>query len=522
MTHRPILLTTLSFLLAMLGAGGLVHAALALPDAPAGLIAVTTLSDQFGPDFDVCSLREAIQTANGNSTFGGCSGAGGSETIQLGAGNHILSFQGANDDTNAIGDLDVTTSMTIVGAGPLSTTISVASGFGDRVLHIGPGATLVMSGVRLFGAAQNVTQQGAVIQVQGVLRLSNCVVANGQTSLTGGGLAIEVGGALIMDDCVVENNTAATGGGIRNQGVATITHSVIAGNDASGSSQAHAGGIATSSNGVLTLASSVVSGNSATQYAGGLDIKGERATIIDSTISGNSAPDSGGILLSAGSLLMRNSALISNTATSAAGMRITNTLATLINSTVSGNVAQAGAGGVAINTANGRLYLFNTTIANNTTDVLNNGSNGGGLSIQAGSHVSMTNSVLADNIDSGASNDSPDCFGAIHSEGYNHIESMANCTVSGNTTGNVTGSDPGLGGLKNNGGPTLSHMPNAGSSVIDSGDPAGCEDPAGGVLTTDQRGFFRPVNGGITSRCDKGSIERLSYLTRVMLPLIVR
>ncbi len=65
--------------------------------------------------------------------------------------------------------------------------------------------------------------------------------------------------------------------------------------------------------------------------------------------------------------------------------------------------------------------------------------------------------------------------------------------------GNLTGVDPLLGPLADNGGRTLTHLPQAGSPVIDAGDPAFSAPP-----TQDQRGQARVQN----SRLDMGSVER--------------
>lgn len=54
-----------------------------------------------------------------------------------------------------------------------------------------------------------------------------------------------------------------------------------------------------------------------------------------------------------------------------------------------------------------------------------------------------------------------------------------------------------LAGLGDNGGPTLTHLPAAGSPVLGSADAGRC--PA-----TDQRGVTRPQGDG----CDAGAVER--------------
>ena len=75
--------------------------------------------------------------------------------------------------------------------------------------------------------------------------------------------------------------------------------------------------------------------------------------------------------------------------------------------------------------------------------------------------------------------------------------------VSVKLDGNVVGQDPLLGPLQDNGGPTQTQALLADSPAIDAGDPSGCTDDLGAALTTDQRGFPRPVNG----LCDMGAFE---------------
>jgi hypothetical protein len=67
----------------------------------------------------------------------------------------------------------------------------------------------------------------------------------------------------------------------------------------------------------------------------------------------------------------------------------------------------------------------------------------------------------------------------------------------------VTGSDPGLGALAANGGPTSTLAVFPGSPLVDAGDPDGCTDRQGVVLAFDQRGFPRNRGAG----CDQGAFE---------------
>ena len=75
-------------------------------------------------------------------------------------------------------------------------------------------------------------------------------------------------------------------------------------------------------------------------------------------------------------------------------------------------------------------------------------------------------------------------------------------------------SDPLLGDLADNGGPTLTHLPKLGSPALDSGQ---C---VAGIFN-DQRNVSRP-QGGI---CDRGAVERQPSDTDnffIFLPVIIR
>ena len=128
--------------------------------------------------------------------------------------------------------------------------------------------------------------------------------------------------------------------------------------------------------------------------------------------------------------------------------------------------------------------------------------------VAANGTETMKNALLGNNTHRyGALPPEPDdCYGFLNSSGYNLIETTSNCTISGlsgTLAGNVIGQDPHLGPLQDNGGPAQTQALLAGSPAIDAGDPSGCTDFFGALLTTDQRGFVRPVNG----LCDMGAYE---------------
>ena len=109
-----------------------------------------------------------------------------------------------------------------------------------------------------------------------------------------------------------------------------------------------------------------------------------------------------------------------------------------------------------------------------------------------------------------------DCSGAINSGGNNILYNTSSCTVNGS----ATLVEPMLGPLAYNSGPTLNHALLPGSPAIDAGNPGGCTNNLGGILTTDQRGLTRPVNGSSAVRCDIGAFE--FYPNSNFLPLIAR
>jgi hypothetical protein len=106
----------------------------------------------------------------------------------------------------------------------------------------------------------------------------------------------------------------------------------------------------------------------------------------------------------------------------------------------------------------------------------------------------------------------------VTSLGFNLIETTTPpCAISGNTSGNVTGMDPLLGPLQNNGGPTKTQALLKGSPAIDAGQTPCLDSSNTLVLTTDQRGFARPFG----AQCDIGAVEYYP-LKLVFLPLIDR
>lgn len=225
------------------------------------------------------------------------------------------------------------------------------------------------------------------------------------------------------------------------------------------------------------------------------------------TVRNGVASDIGGGIRNEGFLGLGGVTLTDNEAGSFGGAIANRSSMELGGVTISGNRAVTDGGGID-NAGGGTATLNNVTIANNRADSDGNGGgDGGGIKIFSGT-VTVRNTILGGNTDP-VGTSYPDCSGTLTSDGYNIIQSTAGCTVDGDTTGNKTGVDPKVGQLRDNGGPTPTHMLRPGSPAIDSGQP-GRPLPVGRCDELDQRGIDRTLGG----RCDVGAIERVKCFGR--------
>jgi CSLREA domain-containing protein len=99
--------------------------------ASAAQIRVTTTSDERNVDGD-CSLREAIDAANGDVAVDACEAGSGEDIIALGPQAYVLTLGGL-EDGNAAGDLDITGSLAIEGVPGLTV---LHGGQVDRILTV--------------------------------------------------------------------------------------------------------------------------------------------------------------------------------------------------------------------------------------------------------------------------------------------------------------------------------------------------------------------------------------------------
>lgn len=168
-----------------------------------------------------CSLREAITNINNGgigTTYADCAstGAYGSDTIMLPAGTYAL-----------IGELDITKSLIINGAGVSSTTIDGAAL--GRVFYISPGVTAVISNLTIQNGSGS---PGGAIYNRGTLTLTNSTVRNNSTYNLGGGGIYNIGTLTLARSTVSGNSSTFKGGGILNDAGATaiLSQSTVSGN----------------------------------------------------------------------------------------------------------------------------------------------------------------------------------------------------------------------------------------------------------------------------------------------------
>lgn len=398
------------------------------------------------------------------------------------------------------GQIEIAKNLTVQGPGADSLTIEQTTSGGARLFQVDENdagnsrISVSMSGLTLTGGhAGTGGDTGGGISNAGLLSLSDVTLSGNMGA--GGGL-FNLGAATLANCIVSGNQTFANriGAGILNEGGMTIVNSVISKNISYDS--AGGGGIA--NEGVLTLEGSVVSGNTSDATGGGIFNDEGKLTVLDSTISCNSATglDGGG------------------------GIGSHEGLVFVYDSTIYGNSTIQPGGG--IDSEQARLYVVNSTISANSS-----GKSGGGIYASGEGLTLLINSIVAGN---NAGQRDPDTAGDFsdvndfvpkQTSDHNLIGNVGDATgfTTSGPDASLLGSasdpiDPKLGPLANNGGSTQTMALLPGSPAIDAGDDSPPPlDTLWGIAwpTTDQRGLPRLVN----STVDIGAFE-LSRVTAGM------
>ncbi len=273
---------------------------------------------------------------------------------------------------------------------------------------------------------------------------NNLTIRNGvSTSIGGGGINNSSDGTVNINDCIVADNTRQSGqsAGINNDlfGTMNIYRTTVTRNIHPGDGSG-VGGVMNDFGGVLN--------------------------ITESTISDNVGPRAGGVGNNAGAGIIN-----------------------ILNTTISGNSAtrnDESGGGIWINSS-GPVNIDSSTVTDNAGPI------GGNIGLgSSNSQAFIINTII------GGSIGSPSCYledgAVIISEGYN-IDQGSSCGF--NSIGDKSNTNPLIGPLQNNGGPTDTHALLETSPALDMGN-VDCPPP-----DTDQRGIPRPQG----DRCDIGAFE---------------
>ncbi len=470
-------------------------------------ITVTTTSDVIASDGE-CALREAIIAANTDMAFNECPAGNGADTIVFDpalTADFVLTLTDANEDQAQTGDLDISGTVTISGTG--QTVID--GNDSDRVFHVLSGARLTLAGVTVQHGNPGAANGGGIYTVGGLTVSNSTITANHS-----GGI-YNAGGLLELTNVDIDNNL--NGYGLYNANTGSLNYSggSVSGNEGGGIynnaspatltnlniiSNTIGGGvynITSLSSSRLTISQSVVMSNTTTTNGGGIFNEGIGADmdIFDTRIRGNTAVSSGGGIYNNGIMDINGSTLDNNSARSGGGIEHSGVSLHITNSTISGNSVSDNGGGFY---NKGSATLTHVTLSGNTA----NGPDTGGNIFNDEALLTLQNSIVANSPTDG------NCFysaGTVTSSG-NNLDDGNTCNFT--HAGDIVNTNPLLGPLQNNGGPTFTQALLSGSPAINEANSAFC--PA-----TDQRGFTRPA-----AACDIGAYEAASVY--VYLPIILR
>ena len=387
-----------------------------------------------------CSLREAVLRANNVSP--------GSDTIVLPNRRRPYKLAIANadslgEDGSQTGDLDVTNDpLTIKHPGKGVATVD--GGGLDRVFHLFAPLTLKRIGVT-DGDSSEITSldDGGGILTYARLKLLRSQVS-GNIGDHGGGIAALEGSRLTIARSRIAGNTDTDGGGglhILSADPSSISNSVITGNR-------------------------VVN----TNEAGAINVFGTQLRISRTTIAGNSSQREGGAIVAQESdLRVENSTISRNRGLGrGGGIYLYSGETRIVNSTIAQNRTTEDGGGIVV-LGDGQLDLNGVTISRNLANSDSNpfSETGGGLSHDSTGAVTVRNSILA--LNTLGPDVRNDCTGnPIASGGGNLLSTLGPVGVCTGFAGpgDAVRSNPGLGKLAKNGGPTKTMALKGGSPAI--------------------------------------------------------
>ena len=389
----------------------------------------TTDSNFPNPDPNILSLRLALSSANQHP---------GLDLIVIPEGTYTLTIAGSGDNTNLTGDLDILDPVIIQGAGPDKTIID--------------GNTID----RVFDVVPVPGKDFSVLMVN--LTIQNGRVNNVEAPRGGGG--INNWQTLSLSNVVIKNNTVeggVPGGGIENNHNLTLNKVVVRDNTVVATGELSywiGGGIVNSGTGTLELTETTVSGNRADRGGGLFNGGLGTATIERSLFTENRARAGSGIV--------------------AYG------ILNLVNTTIHANTFDGIDGGQCALRVEGTTTVSFCTITDNASsreDIA-------GLCTGDSSILTLRSTILSGNKKPGTITSRNCTFSTPLTSATYNLEDANTCGFL--TTTNLINTDPKLGPLQDNGGPTQTRALAADSPAID------YVRINTGVIV-DQRGYKRPV-----------------------------
>lgn len=462
--------------------------------------------------------------------------AGPGSTAFVAAGTYLGEYHWDNFDLDYY-NIDIYKPLTLTGAGAASTIIDDSASHGDywddTILDVYDGATdvwdegaVTISGFTLRNAqGEDCYGGGLYVDSGGVTTVRDCVMEDNYAGYGGGGVNIEDAGEVALTGCTIVNNTAADdGGGICVSGADNVTISGCTVNGNEATDGCFGGGIYFDDCDIFSLSDSTVNGNTSSGNGGGIygdymytydevDSPYYNTSISRCSIDNNTSIDSGGGIyfyqVNDYAVTIEACTLSNNQAGINGGglYNDSSSKATLTNCTIYGNSLITVGSSISANEAppeppvvytrfGGGIYnagdaeLLNCTVASN--DAGPDGTGGGYYEFSGYTGV-FENTILANNSADGAANDIAG-DGSVTSNGHNICTTDASAYFT-DPTDNVS-TDPSLGDLQDNGGPTF-------TCAIGSISPAFNTAETGPA--TDQRGieYPRPALGGY----DVGAFE---------------
>jgi predicted outer membrane repeat protein len=225
----------------------------------------------------LCTLRAAIQEAEATLV---------ADVVNVPPGKYPLKLTGIFENSSATGDLDISTDLTINGAG---VGVTIIQGKKDRVFDIFDGAQVTINGLTV---------------TKGVIASKS---ANPPEDLDGGGISILFDADVTLNDVAVVGNKADDdGGGIACGADMTLNRVTIEKNKAKDDGAGLYTFIGSSS-----VTNATIAKNTAGDEGGAMEVQ-SILTCSNCTISGNKAKNDGGAVNSEDSVLLINATLKGN------------------------------------------------------------------------------------------------------------------------------------------------------------------------------------------------------------------